>query len=67
MILKNIALRYFLFLKLNKETKSGSKFYIYKKKTKPKQQPPPPMLLLGSFAMVLGSEYNTKVCGERAL
>lgn len=31
MILKNIALRYFLFLKLNKETKSGSNFYIYKK------------------------------------
>lgn len=59
-ILKNIALRYFLFLKLNKETKSGSNyFYIYKKKKKNQ-----PMLLLGSFAMIFGSENITKVCGK---
>lgn len=60
-ILKNIALRYFLFLKLKKETKSGSNyFYIYIKKK-------PTMLLLGSFAMILGSEYKYRNLWERAL
>lgn len=59
MILRNIiALRYLLFLKL-KETKSEPKYFTFTKT--------PTILLLGSFAIILGSEYITRVYGKREL